>query len=291
MEVKLGNYLEKLRKIKPKRILLQLPEGLKIRAIDIASEIEKEIEAEVIISAEPCYGACDLRLEEAKLLNCDLILHFAHSDFGVKSDIPILYIPVEIDLEIPEELREKLKKIKEKEICIYTSGPFKKTLDELENYLKKIGKKIVEKKIILGCSLIKEKGEANIFVGSGKFHCFALLGKTYFLDLEKSELKDITNLLKKEEMKRQARISKFKEAKKIGILVSKKPGQFYKDYEKIKQKLEKEGKEVKILILDEITDSKLLGYNFDFYFNTACPRILDTTTLPIINLRDLFNYV
>jgi len=290
MNVKFGNYLDKLKKIKPKRILLQLPEGLKIRAVDIASEIEKKINAEVIISAEPCYGACDLRLDEAKLLGCDLILHFAHSDMGIKSDVPILYVPVEINIKITKKMKEKLKKIKEKKLCIYTSEPFKKVLDEVESYLEKIGKKIVEKKIILGCSFIKEKGEANIFVGSGKFHCFALHGKTYFLDLEKSELNDVTDLIKKEEMKKHARIIKFKEAKKIGVLVSKKPGQFYKNFKKIKQKLEDEGKDVTILILDEITDSKLLGYNFDFYLNTACPRILDTLSLPVINLNDLFNY-
>ena len=290
MKVKLGNYLEELKKIKPKRILLQLPEGLKIRAPEIASEIEKEIKAEVIISAEPCYGACDLRLDEARILNCDLILHLAHSDFGVSSQIPVLYIPVEAEILLTEKLLEEIKKIEENELSIYSSEPFRKVLDELESYLRKIGKKVVEKRIILGCSLVEKKGEANIFAGSGKFHCFALRGKTYFLDLEKEELRDVTDLLKKEEMKRQARISKFKEAKKIALLLSKKPGQLCKNFLEIKQKLEKEGKDVKILILDEITDSKLLGYNFDFYLNTACPRIPDSLSLPVINLKDLFNY-
>jgi 2-(3-amino-3-carboxypropyl)histidine synthase len=287
MRVELSGYLEKLKDVKPRRILLQLPEGLKVRTREIVSEIEKEVGSEVIISGESCYGACDLRVDEAKLLNCDLVLHFGHADFGVKSQIPVIYIPTEVDFEFGDELKKELKKLKETEISIYTSEPYKKSLDVLEIYLKKNGKNIINKKIILGCSEIEQKGEANIFVGSGKFHCFALKGKTYFLDLEKSRLEEVTNLIRKEEMKRQARLAKFKEAKKVGILVSKKPGQFYGDYEKLKEKLEKEGKDANILIFDEITDEKLLGLNYDFYVNTACPRILDSVSLPLINLRDL----
>lgn len=288
MKLEIGDYLEKLKKIKPKKILLQLPEGLKSHAPRIASEIEKE-GIEVIISGEPCYGGCDLRLDEAKLLDCDLILHFGHRDFGVKSEIPVLYIPVEINLELTKGLKKDLKKIKEERVAIYTSEPFRKVLDHLGSYLREINKEVVEERIILGCSEIEKKGEANIFVGSGKFHPLTLKGKTYFLDLERNKLEDITSLIEREERKRQARISKFKEAKKVGILVSKKPGQFYRDYVKLKQRLEREGKEAEILIFDEISNEKLMGFNFDFYLNTACPRIIDTISVPVIYIKEI-NY-
>lgn len=289
MKIELENYLDKLKKIRPRRILLQFPEGFKIYASKIAAEVKESIKVDVIISGEPCYGACDLRLEEAKLLDCDLILHLGHSNFGVKSKIKVLYVPAKVKIKFSKKLKSEIKKIKENKLSIYSSEPFKEVLDELEIYLKKINKIIVDKEILLGCSKTKELGEANIFIGSGKFHTFALSKKTYFIDLEKNEVKDITNLLKKEEMKKQARINGFREAKRIAILISKKPGQFYKDYKKLKEKLEKEGKNVEILIFDEITDLKLLGYDFDFYLNTACPRILDSIKGKLINLRDL-NY-
>ena len=279
--------MEKVKEHKPKKILLQVPEGLKTRALEISSELKNKTEAEIIISGEPCYGACDLRLDEAKLLGCDLILHFGHIDFGVKSEIPVVYVSVEVDFGIDKSLEGELRRLKEDNINIYSSEPFRKSLDILEKILENQGKKIGEKKIILGCSRPKARGEANLFVGSGRFHSLSLRGKTYFLDLEMNRLEDVTHMIEKEERKRQARIEKFKEAKRIGILLSKKPGQFYRDYRELKQKLEKEGKEVEILIFDEITNEKLLGLGFDYYVNTACPRILDGAGAPLINLRDL----
>ena len=39
---------------------LQFPEGLKTNAVDIARIIENNTDATVIISADPCYGACDV---------------------------------------------------------------------------------------------------------------------------------------------------------------------------------------------------------------------------------------
>ncbi len=288
MFIEIDKVIKKIKEEDYKRILIQVPEGLKTEVVKIADKIEKQTKAQVFISVEPCYGACDLPLEEARILRSDLIVHLGHSDFGVKTEIPIIYIPVYFDLKIPEKVKKEISEIKEENLAIYSSEPFKKVLDDLENYLLRIGKKIVSKKIILGCSEVKNSAEANIFVGSGKFYPLVLRGKTYFLDLEKNRLEDLTAEIKKEEMKKKARILKFEEAKKVGILVSVKPGQFYKDYEIIKKKIEREGKEGKILVLDEITNEKLSGFSFDAYLNTACPRILDNNFgKPIINLKDL----
>jgi 2-(3-amino-3-carboxypropyl)histidine synthase len=288
MEINLSELIKKIKDKNYKRILIQVPEGLKTNLVEIANKIEKETKAQIFISAESCYGACDLPLEEAKLLNSDLIVHLGHSDFGVKTETPVIYFPIYFDLKIPEKLKKEISEIKEKTLAIYSSEPFRKVLEELEKYLLRVGKEIVNKQIILGCSEIKQKSEANIFVGSGKFHPLALQGKTYFLDLEKNKLEDFTDEIKKEKMRKQARISKFRDARKVGILVSTKPGQFYKDYEKLKEKLEKEGKEVKILIMDEITNEKLIGLDFDAYLNTACPRVLDNHfDKLVVNLKDI----
>ncbi len=289
MELNLKSVIKKIKEENYKRILLQVPEGLKTEVVKISDKLEKETKTEGFISGEPCYGACDLPLEEAELLKAEVIVHIGHADFGVKTKIPVIYIPVYFNLKLSKELKQEIKKIKEKKLCIYSSEPFRKILCELEKSLLEIGKEVVNKQIILGCSEINQKSEANIFIGSGKFHPFTLKEKTYFLDLEKNKLEELTREIKKEEMKKQARILKFREAKKIGILVSTKPGQFYRDYEKIKKKLENEGKEAKVLILDEITNEKLIGLDFDCYLNTACPRVLDNHfDKPIINLKDIY---
>ena len=61
-----------------KRVLLQLPEGLKPEASRLSMIVEKA-GALSIISADPCYGACDLGDNDANRLGADLVVHFGHS--------------------------------------------------------------------------------------------------------------------------------------------------------------------------------------------------------------------
>jgi len=65
---------------KPGIIGLQFPDGLKQYGIDIADAIEKKTGARVIIFAQPVYGACDLREQEAQNLGIDMIIHFGHNE-------------------------------------------------------------------------------------------------------------------------------------------------------------------------------------------------------------------
>jgi len=284
----LKNLLSEIKKSGYKRLLLQAPEGLKTEVSRIAREIEKETGARVFIWAEPCYGACNPPIEAAKMLKVEAIIHLGHSDFGVKSEIPLIYFPIEYDLKISSTLKKEISRLNEKKVAIFSSVQFKKALDELEEILKESGKTVIEKKIILGCSDIKTSAEVSLFIGSGKFHPKALRGTVYQIDLEKGKLVDLSQDIKREEMKRFARLEKLKTAKKVGILLSKKRGQFYPDFEKLKVKLEAMGKETEILIFDEITNDKLLGLDIDAYINTACPRILDNHfDRPVINVRDI----
>ena len=41
-------------------VALQVPEGLKMQALDMMDAIEEETSAKIILAADPCYGACDL---------------------------------------------------------------------------------------------------------------------------------------------------------------------------------------------------------------------------------------
>ncbi|MGC9310279.1 MAG: diphthamide biosynthesis enzyme Dph2 [Candidatus Aenigmatarchaeota archaeon] len=279
---------EEIKKAAPKIILLQGPEGLKTRLPELAEKLEKETLAKVLISGEACYGACDLPLEAAGLTKSDLIVHLGHADFGVKSDTPVIYISIEYGLKLPATLKNEIAALPEKTFGIFSSVQFRKALEELEALLKENGKEILTKQIILGCNEVRSAAEANIFVGSGKFHPKALKGKVYHADIEKGRLADLTEEIERVERKRFARLELLKDAKSVGILVSTKPGQFFPDYEKLKARLEAEGKKATVIIFNEITNDKLLGLKFDAYVNTACPRILDNHfDKPVINLKDL----
>jgi len=132
-----------------KRVLLQLPEGIMMRAIEIADALEKK-GIDVILSAEPCYGACDLRIAEAKLCNADLIVHLGHNEFyrKIKTDIPVLYMPLEINADIKGI---DFSAIKENRVGLLTAVQHLGMLDEIAERLKQAGKQAVIGGQILGC--------------------------------------------------------------------------------------------------------------------------------------------
>jgi 2-(3-amino-3-carboxypropyl)histidine synthase len=71
-----------VKKEKAKRILLQLPDGLKPRAQEFATKIEEETGATVLLWAGSSFGACDLP-QGVEKLNIDLLFHFGHSPWRI----------------------------------------------------------------------------------------------------------------------------------------------------------------------------------------------------------------
>ncbi len=60
---------DEIARLGAKRVLLQMPQGLKPEATKIAQTVEAS-GAVAIISADPCYGACDIAITEAEGLGC-----------------------------------------------------------------------------------------------------------------------------------------------------------------------------------------------------------------------------
>lgn len=65
-----------IKKLKPKSILIQLPDGLKPEATFIADKL-KESGAQIYIWAGTCFGACDI----PNIKFVDLIVQFGHNKF------------------------------------------------------------------------------------------------------------------------------------------------------------------------------------------------------------------
>jgi len=63
-----------------KRVGIQLPDGIKHHSDKIQEEIESRTEADVIIWAGSCYGACDLAID-MKRLGCDLLIQWGHTQW------------------------------------------------------------------------------------------------------------------------------------------------------------------------------------------------------------------
>jgi len=273
--------------------LLQIPDGLKRKALKIADDL-----GDVLIDCESCYGACDLAINEAKALGCDGIIHFGHSKL-IESDLPVEYREIREKIDL---LLEKID-VKEKKIGLISTLQFIDSLDKVKDFLEKKGKIVKIGKgrsycgQILGCDTssaktIEKEVDAFLFIGSGHFHPLGLALQTdkpvYFFNIEKNKMEDLQELKEKFLKQRYATIALAKDAKTFGILVSLKPGQLnLKLAKEIKKKIEAKGKKAYILIFNEIKPEKLEGLDLDCYINTACPRIaIDNRTdfkKPILN--------
>jgi 2-(3-amino-3-carboxypropyl)histidine synthase len=223
-----------------------------------------------------------------------LIIHFGHSSFGLKSEIPVVYIPYELDIDILKILEKN--EIKHKKIGLVTTIQHLHKLNEIKDFLEKQGKVVFIGGQILGCKLdnvkkIEDKVDCILYVGTGKFHALGIVKMTekpvLHLDVENRKIIGLSNERREIIKRRLLKESKLDYAKKVGILVSTKKGQLNKNVFNLKKKLEKDGKEVWILTMDYISPEKILGMKFDVLINTACPRIEDDLVFKetIINMQ------
>lgn len=278
-----------LKRMGAKRILIQYPEGLQLRIQEISRRLERS-GFEIILCLEPTHGACDIRDTEAERLECDVILHIGHTDFGVKSEIPVVYWDYSIVVDPLPILERDIKKLEKfKKIGLVTTVQFIKAMKKVQEHLKKIGKEVFLHKSlkysgqILGCNVdaakrIEDKVDCFLYVGAGKFHPLGVALKVkkpvFSLDLEKNEIYSLGKEKMKWLKKKAWHEVKLKDAKKVGIIISWKKGQNnIREAMRLKKELEGKDKEVYILAFDRIMKEKIEGLKFDCLINLACPRL------------------
>ena len=76
-DLELNKAVKEIKKQKAKSVLIQLPDGLKPRAKEIADTLEKQTKAKIFIWLGSCYGACDY----PNLKGIDLLIQWGHSEF------------------------------------------------------------------------------------------------------------------------------------------------------------------------------------------------------------------
>ena len=296
------------------RILLQFPEGLKQKAVEIARKYEKEGH-EVFLSASACYGACDIAIDEARWLKADKIVHFGHNRF-VKEDlgIPIEYVEYSVDIDI-SALKALLPHLEGyKAIALATTVQHVHQLDAMRAFFEKNGKKVLIGKgerahvpgQVLGCDagaiISVEKGaDAIVFVGHGMFHALAIHSK----DSEKpvlvfnpydSSVRDVRGEIERLRKRRNGALAAAFSCRRFGILLSTKPGQFNMALAKwAKVELEKKGLEADILVANELEPLALKNFlAFECYVDTACPRMADDSERfgrPILDIGALREFL
>jgi 2-(3-amino-3-carboxypropyl)histidine synthase len=286
------------------RLLLQFPEGLKQKALAYAKKYEEQGH-EVFLSASPCYGACDIALDEAKAVGAKKIVHFGHARFVTrKLPVAVEYVEYKLDFDL-DLLFDVLQQLKQyKKIAIGTTVQYAHKIDAVKKILRTNGfipltgkgTAAIYEAQVLGCDAVavtrfEKEADAILFIGDGKFHYLAIdSDKPVFVFHPKSgKLERIDAEIAAYRKKRKGALLRAVDAKTFGIILSTKLGQFnLKLAEWVKKELIKRGKTAEILVANEIEPVSLNNFMaFECYVTTACPRLAEDReefTKPVLDM-------
>lgn len=275
-----------------KRILIQLPEGLKAEGPRLAAVAEKA-GAVAIVSADPCYGACDLATLDAGSLGADLIVHYGHSKIVKEERVPTVYMEARARVSVKGAVEKAIPCLERwRSIGLVTTVQHIHLLDEAREFLLKAGKTVAVGDAgrlkyagqVIGCDYsnaqsISKDVEAFLFVGGGRFHAvgvgLATAKPTIIADLYEKRAYSIDDEVRRMVKQRWASICETKKVGQLGVLIGLKNGQTrVREAMEIKEELEKSGKKATLLALREITPEVLMQFpSIDAFVNTACPRV------------------
>jgi 2-(3-amino-3-carboxypropyl)histidine synthase len=283
---------QEIAKTGAKRVLLQLPEGLKPEGPRVA-EIVEAAGALPIISADPCYGACDIAVDEAERLDVDLIVHFGHSKLLAHEGVPTIYFEARAEVPVDKAVEQALPLLSQyAAIGLATSVQHLQALTRARAILVSAGKTVVVGDSgqmtypgqVLGCNYsnvksIADEVDAFLFVGGGLFHAIGVAldtsKPTVIADPYDNRAFSIDDLAQKIIKQRWASIEEARNARNLGVLIGLKPGQKKIDQAlKIKELAQKHGIAAFLLTANEITPETFMEFpSIEAYVNTACPRI------------------
>jgi len=280
-----------------RRVGLQLPEGLKTVAIDIASEITKDTGAEVIISGSSCYGACDVDEKLERIV--DILFHFGHSEMG---DRKCIFIELRSNVGITSVLEKAVVELKGDCVGLVATVQHVHALKEAKILLAHAGKRAVIGKSknlkydgqVLGCDFSSATVPCDeiLFLGSGSFHPIGLAlyeGKRV-IAADPFTLQINIHEPEEQRKKRYIAIGRALAAKSVGILIGQKCGQFnLNEATAARRKAVHKGLDAYLIAMEEITEANLLGFKVDAFVNTACPRLAEDFVQfkkPVISARE-----
>ncbi|MEK6903410.1 MAG: diphthamide biosynthesis enzyme Dph2 [Nanoarchaeota archaeon] len=299
-----------INKKKCKRVLLQLPEGLKTEAQRLVNILQEKTKANIFVSGMACWGACDLPLDEARALSADLLVHFGHAPFH-QPDFPILYVEARYHTDITPFIKKNIATFKQfKHIALVASVQHIHQIPIVKNLLEKEGIKIsvpegkgraFHEGQVLGCEYsgakILEKNIDAYIALSNQFHSLGLVlsteKKVLLVDPVHKEIRDLQKLRNKMILQRAEIIERAKKARTFGVLLSLKSGQINTIVaENIKKKLLQHNKEVVMITMREFQPDELLNFgNIDAFVDTACPRVAiedqPRYSKPILTIKEL----
>jgi len=266
---------------------LQFPEGLKRRGPRVADDLRAELpdDVTVMLSGQPCYGACDL--DTYLMRRTDVFVHFGHSP--MKESEKIIYVPLFSNVDVfpmmERAVDEQLAAANaDPDVGLVTTAQHMNKFDEMRGFLEERGytvhtrrgdDRLTHEGQVLGCNYASAEVDADqiLYVGGGKFHPLGLAmehpDKTVVIaDPVNNALSiaDTEKFLKQ----RYGAVHRAMDAEEWGVIFCTKIGQGRWD---VAQEVVEENDDAYLITMDEITPDRLTNFGMDAYVNTGCPRI------------------
>ena len=265
---------------------LQFPEGLKRRGPGVAADLRDRLDDDVavLISGQPCYGACDLDTELMR--RSDVFVHFGHSP--MKESEKILYVPLVSNVDpfpiMQEALEELASPAEDPDLCLVTTAQHHDRFDAMRSWLEACGyvvhtrrgdDRLTHEGQVLGCNYASADVDAEqvLYVGGGKFHpvglAFEHRDKRVVIADPVNNVVDVADadaFIKQ----RYGAIHRAMDADTWGVIYCTKIGQGR--WETAREIVD-DNKDAYLITMDEITPDRLMNFGLDAYVNTGCPRI------------------
>ncbi len=175
-----------------KRVALQFPEGLLIYSLIISDILEQFCNVETIVMGDVTYGACCIDDFTARALDCDILIHYAHSCL-VPIDvttIKVLYVFVTIGIDeehviatLKRNFEDNSSSIKKDiRIAMFSTIQFNPSIHNIKLKLQQEESRLtiiapqampLSKGEVLGCTSAKldeNEYDMMVFLGDGRFH-------------------------------------------------------------------------------------------------------------------------
>ncbi len=288
----MDKIFEVIEEKRPVSVALNGPDGILPKIQDTASKIMKRFGIPAYILADTTWGTCDLNSNGAKVLGAEILFNIGHTINMQTLEDNVYLIDAFDDISFDTVAIKCANLLNGKTVSLVTDSQHLNQVDKVANILTKNsvavkigkGKGQLNDGQVFGCEFypatdLKEKVDAYVFLGQSNFHaagiCLSTGKPTYVLDPYFNEVREVTEFAKKLQKKATLSIYKASEAKKFGVIVGLKEGQLSKlTALKFKRELEKEGKEVQLFALTDITNDRLQGLTgIDAFIQVACPRI------------------
>jgi len=289
----LGQLEKRLGRLGANRVLLQAPDGLKPAMLDLAGRLSST-GREVVLSAGSCHGGCDIAFEEAETMGADAIVHIGHTCMVRKHPIPTVYLECRYTDPTPlltalEEASRLLKGCSR--IGLGVTAQWLNFTQAIQDFfseravtviLGSPGGRVKNRCQVLGCEYsaldrIKDGVDCLLIVGS-VFHglgaALSMNLRTIAVEPFSQRVEEMGQLRETVLRQRYASITRFQEARRVGVLVGTKPGQTRPGVaRRATSLLRRQGRAAFQVTVDEVTERALVELAFEGYVNTACPRI------------------